>query len=71
MAIGRHRVHEQIMPAINRAGGQVVFTDSFVVHAGQTCDQGTRRQGDKGTWQRTCGLRPVGQKRFRRREGDR
>ncbi|MEX2118233.1 MAG: glycosyltransferase [Pirellulales bacterium] len=29
-----HRIHEQIMPAINRAGGQIVFTDLFVVHAG-------------------------------------
>lgn len=28
------RIHEQLLDAINRAGGNVVFTDIFVVHAG-------------------------------------
>jgi tetratricopeptide (TPR) repeat protein len=29
-----HRIHEQILPAINRLGGDVVTTDLFVVHSG-------------------------------------
>lgn len=29
-----HRIHEQIIPAIRRAGGEVAWTDLFVVHAG-------------------------------------
>lgn len=29
-----HRIHEQIIPAIRRAGGRVAWTDLFVVHAG-------------------------------------
>lgn len=29
-----HRIHEQILPAIRRAGGTVAFTDLFVVHKG-------------------------------------
>ncbi len=28
------RIHEQILPAIRRAGGEVAFTDIFVVHSG-------------------------------------
>ncbi|HEX5447407.1 MAG TPA: glycosyltransferase [Pirellulales bacterium] len=28
------RIHEQVLGAINRAGGEVLFTDLFVVHAG-------------------------------------
>lgn len=28
------RIHEQILPAIRRAGGEVAFTDVYVVHAG-------------------------------------
>lgn len=28
------RIHEQILPAIRRAGGEVLFTDIFVVHSG-------------------------------------
>lgn len=28
------RIHEQILPAIRRAGGDVAFTDIYVVHAG-------------------------------------
>ena len=28
------RIHEQILPAIRRAGGDVAFTDIFVVHSG-------------------------------------
>lgn len=29
-----HRIHEQILPAIRRAGGEVAFTDIYVVHRG-------------------------------------
>jgi tetratricopeptide (TPR) repeat protein len=29
-----HRIHEQIIPAIRRAGGEVAFTDIYVVHSG-------------------------------------
>ena len=29
-----HRIHEQILPSIRRAGGNVAFTDIFVVHSG-------------------------------------
>ena len=29
-----HRIHEQIIPAIRRAGGDVAFTDIYVVHSG-------------------------------------
>lgn len=29
-----HRIHEQILPAIRRAGGEVVFTDIYVTHSG-------------------------------------
>lgn len=29
-----HRIHEQILPAIRRAGGNVAFTELFVVHSG-------------------------------------
>lgn len=29
-----HRIHEQIIPAIRRANGEVAWTDIFVVHAG-------------------------------------
>lgn len=29
-----HRIHEQILPAIRRAGGDVTFTDIYVVHSG-------------------------------------
>src|SRR5438309_1300150 len=29
-----HRIHEQIIPAIRRAGGEVAWTDLFVTHAG-------------------------------------
>jgi len=29
-----HRIHEQILPAIGRAGGMVALTDLFVVHQG-------------------------------------
>lgn len=28
------RIHEQILPAIRRAGGEVAWTDAFVLHAG-------------------------------------
>lgn len=29
-----HRIHEQILPAIRRAGGDVAFTDIHVIHSG-------------------------------------
>lgn len=29
-----HRIHEQILPAIRRAGGEVQFTEIYVVHSG-------------------------------------
>lgn len=29
-----HRIHEQILPAIRRLGGEVAFTDLYVVHSG-------------------------------------
>ena len=29
-----HRIHEQILPAIHRAGGEVAFTELHVVHSG-------------------------------------
>jgi GT2 family glycosyltransferase/tetratricopeptide (TPR) repeat protein/2-polyprenyl-3-methyl-5-hydroxy-6-metoxy-1,4-benzoquinol methylase len=29
-----HRIHEQILPAIRRAGGDIAFTDIYVVHSG-------------------------------------
>lgn len=29
-----HRIHEQILPAIRRAGGEVAFTDIHVIHSG-------------------------------------
>ena len=29
-----HRIHEQILPAIRRAGGEVEFTDIYVIHSG-------------------------------------
>ena len=29
-----HRIHEQILPAIRRSGGNIAFTDLFVVHSG-------------------------------------
>ncbi|MEJ7592630.1 MAG: glycosyltransferase [Planctomycetaceae bacterium] len=29
-----HRIHEQILPAISRSGGNVVFTDIHVIHKG-------------------------------------
>jgi tetratricopeptide (TPR) repeat protein len=29
-----HRIHEQVLPSIRRAGGEVTFTDIFVVHSG-------------------------------------
>ena len=28
------RIHEQILPAIRRAGGEVAWTDLYVVHSG-------------------------------------
>ncbi len=40
-----HRIHEQILPAIRRAGGDVAFTDIHVVHSGsdQTPDVRARK----------------------------
>jgi GT2 family glycosyltransferase/tetratricopeptide (TPR) repeat protein/SAM-dependent methyltransferase len=39
------RIHEQILPAIRRAGGDVALTDLFVVHAG--CDHSPEGQRKK------------------------
>jgi FkbM family methyltransferase len=40
-----HRIHEQILPAINRAGGTVEFTDIHVVHSGYDhSPEGQRRK---------------------------
>ncbi len=40
-----HRIHEQILPAIRRAGGDVRFTEIFVVHSGsdQTAEGRARK----------------------------
>jgi len=39
------RIHEQILPSIRRAGGDVLFTDIFVVHAGaDQSPEGRRRK---------------------------
>ncbi|MFN3166957.1 MAG: glycosyltransferase [Phycisphaeraceae bacterium] len=39
------RIHEQILPAIRRAGGRVVWTDCHVIHAGADhSPEGTRRK---------------------------
>jgi glycosyltransferase involved in cell wall biosynthesis len=45
-----HRVHEQIMPAINGAGGQIVPTCSWCTPAAIR-----RRRGTGGSWSATCG----------------
>lgn len=37
-----HRIHEQIIPAIRRAGGEVSFTDLHVVHSGSDHSPQTR-----------------------------
>ncbi len=40
-----HRIHEQILPAIRRAGGQVEFTELYVVHSGyDTTPSGRKRK---------------------------
>ncbi|MCA8990767.1 MAG: glycosyltransferase [Planctomycetaceae bacterium] len=36
------RIHEQILPAIRRAGGNVAWTDIYVVHSGATRDAAGR-----------------------------
>lgn len=38
------RLHEQILPAIRRAGGDVEFTDIHVVHSGADCSPRTREK---------------------------
>ena len=45
------RIHEQILPSIRRAGGEVVFTDVFVTHSGAT----RRRKGGERSWSETSG----------------
>ncbi len=40
-----HRIHEQILPAIRAAGGEVAWTDLFVVHSGS--DQSPAGQAKK------------------------
>jgi FkbM family methyltransferase len=43
-----HRIHEQILPAINRAGGRVAFTDIHVVHSGYDhSPEGQQRKLDR------------------------
>ncbi|MFO1045208.1 MAG: glycosyltransferase [Planctomycetaceae bacterium] len=43
-----HRIHEQILPAIRRAGGEVAFTDIHVVHSGADhTPEGRRRKLDR------------------------
>ena len=39
------RIHEQILPAIRRAGGEVAWTDLYVVHSGS--DQSPRGPGEE------------------------
>lgn len=39
-----HRIHEQILPSIRRLGGQVVFTDIYVVHSGSDHSQAGRNR---------------------------
>ena len=39
-----HRIHEQILPAIRRAGGNVAFTDIYVVHSGSEHTEEVHRQ---------------------------
>lgn len=42
------RIHEQILPAIRRAGGKVLWTDSYVVHSGSDHSrEGVRRKLDR------------------------
>lgn len=42
------RIHEQILPAIRRAGGRVVWTDNYVVHSGADYSlAGARRKIDR------------------------
>ncbi len=38
------RIHEQILPSIRRAGGEVEFTDIHVIHSGATKDAAGRTQ---------------------------
>jgi hypothetical protein len=43
-----HRIHEQILPAIQRAGGTVAFTPLFVVHSGyDTSPEGQKRKMER------------------------
>jgi tetratricopeptide (TPR) repeat protein len=40
-----HRIHEQILPAIRRAGGEVDFTSLYVIHSGADhTDEGRQRK---------------------------
>lgn len=40
-----HRIHEQILPAIRRAGGEIEFTDIYVTHSGSDqTDDGRKRK---------------------------
>jgi len=41
-------IHEQILPSIRRTGGEVVYTDAFVTHAGyDTSAEGQRRKRER------------------------
>ncbi|MCC7424298.1 MAG: glycosyltransferase [Planctomycetaceae bacterium] len=43
-----HRIHEQILPAIRRAGGEVEFTDIHVIHSGSDhTSEGRARKLDR------------------------
>ncbi|MBL8820637.1 MAG: glycosyltransferase, partial [Planctomyces sp.] len=39
-----HRIHEQILPSIRRAGGAVQFTDLYVIHSGSDPTPEVRRR---------------------------
>jgi tetratricopeptide (TPR) repeat protein len=42
------RIHEQLLPSIRRLGGQVAWSDLFVVHSGaETTLEGRRRKADR------------------------
>jgi len=43
-----HRIHEQLLPAIRRAGGEVAWTDLYVVHSGSDHSaEGRQRKLDR------------------------
>ena len=46
------RIHEQILPAIRRVGGEVAWTDLYVVHSGSDHEPGGSRRESASA---TCG----------------